>query len=274
MQVDNEELRIDERETSVPTEERITPIGLRLQHYALKDGGIVDYYPGFLSKKEADELWEICKYDATKSKEEMVVPWKQDMIVVGGRKVLEPRFTAFLGSKSGLEYTYSGKVNISAKWPSPVETAKERIEKEVVQHPLNVVLMNWYTSGNHHVSWHADNEEDLVDGAAIASLSLGETRCFQLRHRSESVLGQLQTELGTKMKQQGVSLTEKEKEMMKKEVGKDIELNKEIQVRHGDLLIMRGTLQKNWRHRVPMVKNQELGPRICFTFRRVMKDDL
>jgi len=70
-----------------------------------------------------------------------------------------------------------------------------------VKHPLNVVLMNWYGNGEHHVGWHSDSEDDLVDGAAIASLSLGETRTFQLRHRSDSEMGRVQQELCAKAKQ-------------------------------------------------------------------------
>eukprot|EP01102_Stenamoeba_stenopodia_P011493 TRINITY_DN3539_c0_g1_i3.p1 TRINITY_DN3539_c0_g1~~TRINITY_DN3539_c0_g1_i3.p1 ORF type:complete len:137 (-),score=13.59 TRINITY_DN3539_c0_g1_i3:145-555(-) len=133
--------------------------------------------------------------------------------------------------------------------------------------------MNWYADGEHHVGWHSDSEDDLVDGAAIASLSLGETRTFQLRHRSDSEMGKTQQELCAKAKQ-GVELTAEEQKICKAKVGTNPELNMQIEVHHGDLVIMRGQLQKHWRHRVPQVFDRPLGPRICFTFRQVANDRL
>lgn len=54
--------------------------------------------------------------------------------------------------------------------------------------------------GNSHVGWHSDNEEDLFPNASICDLSLGATRSLEFRHKSESELGKLQSEIRRKMK--------------------------------------------------------------------------
>jgi len=55
--------------------------------YSLKHGGIVDYYPGFLSKDDADLLWEHCKVGGLSN-----LKWNQDEITVGERSnIKEPR---------------------------------------------------------------------------------------------------------------------------------------------------------------------------------------
>jgi len=231
--------------------------------YDLLDGGRVRYFPGFLAKEQADELWELCKYLPG---EQRRIPWLQAEIVVGTRTILEPRHTAFLGEKDGLQYTYSAKRNISKSWPPLVKRIKDSIS-QIVGHDFNVALMNWYAYGGQGVSWHSDSETDLVPGATIASLSLGTTRKFQLRHKSDSEIGAEITILNNK-KNQGEDLTKEELELLKYKVGEDPNLNMELNLQHGDLLLMQGTLQKFWRHRVPLTKDV-LGPRICFTFRLV-----
>jgi alkylated DNA repair dioxygenase AlkB len=66
----------------------------------------------------------------------------------------------------------------------------------------------------------------------IASLSLGATRSFRLRHR-ERLHGPV-----------NISLTD------------------------GSLLLMAGDTQRNWQHAVPK-ETREKGPRINLTFRRI-----
>ena len=51
-----------------------------------------------------------------------------------------------------------------------------------------------------------------------------------------------------------------------------LKFNRSIILNHGDLLIMGGDIQKDWRHRVVKEKNKEVGGRICLTFRQTFKD--
>lgn len=231
----------------------------------LKDNGIIDYYHQFLSKAEADTLWEACKLGGSAG-----LLWSQGEVLLGARRVAEPRLTTFLGERDGLTYTYNAKVNTSVKWPDIVERVKQRIEQATGQ-TYNVVLMNWYQDGGHHVSWHSDSEEDLVKPSVIASLSLGATRPFQLRHKEDSKKGTDKSALYLRVRDDpNYRLSDQEKELLKYETGKDPELNKEIICNHGDLLVMRGNLQEHWRHRVPQTASPaDVGPRICFTFRSV-----
>jgi hypothetical protein len=176
----------------------------KVVRYSLKDGGLVDYYAGFLNKDDADALWETCRYrhdvhgdidvnqkpsssssspppTSTTTITEpdnkrvsavdtsiaaptptpavavavaavsIAVPWKHDSVVVGKRTVVEPRYTAFLGRETGLQYTYSQKTMTSSKWPVDVEAMKTRIEKVLSdKYRFNVVLLNWYTFHLHN----------------------------------------------------------------------------------------------------------------------------
>ena len=61
-----------------------------LEKLELRDDGVVLYQRGFLPSALADKLVELCLY-GTNEDGSRVVPWKQDMITVGDRKVQEAR---------------------------------------------------------------------------------------------------------------------------------------------------------------------------------------
>jgi alkylated DNA repair dioxygenase AlkB len=96
----------------------------------------------------------------------------------------------------------------------------------------NSVLVNLYRDGNDSVSWHSDNEEINGSEPTIASVSLGETRRFDLRH---------------------------------KESGETVRVDLE----DGSLLVMSGLSQLCWVHQIAKTKTK-VGPRINLTFRRVV----
>ncbi len=131
----------------------------------------------------------------------------------------------------------------------------------------------------------------------LATDTTKQIREFQLRHRTDSEIGQKQTELRARLKAEadqtqngegkeddtegpgkqkkkntknaGLTWTKEEQELMDHKVGKDPSMNMSLKLNHGDLLIMGGKLQEYWRHRVPMLPKDAVGPRICFTFRSV-----
>jgi len=186
--------------------------------------------------------------------------------------VFPPRLTAFLGDRDGLKYTYSQKLNVSTMWHPLVAEAKvllERVCREQLGRDVvfNVALLNLYQDGNHQVSWHSDNEIDLRDGSPIATLSLGVTRTFQLRHKSESTIGAQQSIIGQRLKA-GEVVSDEERALLPYKVGVDPEVNRTLHLGNGDLLVMAGDLQKHWRHRVPQ-ESEVTDPRIVFTFRCV-----
>eukprot|EP00761_Pharyngomonas_kirbyi_P006717 gb/GECH01006725.1/.p1 GENE.gb/GECH01006725.1/~~gb/GECH01006725.1/.p1 ORF type:complete len:252 (+),score=32.79 gb/GECH01006725.1/:1-756(+) len=238
------------------------------KHIPLLDNAYLDYYSEFLPQHKADSLFTQLSRNSPHS----TISWRQDIITVNDRNVVEPRYTALLGRENNLCYRYSGKTMYSQQWPSLIQEIQDELST-ALGFSFNVVLCNWYDSGLQHVSWHSDNEEDLVPNSSIVSLSLGSTRKFQIRHNSEAKIGSQQTEIFIKRKK-GETLSEDEKQLLEYQVGQDPDKNKAILLNHGDLLIMGGDMQKAWRHRVPQVKKETISPRICLTFRCVENTDL
>jgi len=111
-----------------------------------------------------------------------------------------------------------------------------------------------------------------VEGSIIASISLGESRDFQLRHVSTAACSRLAGELRTKANS-GIPLSPEEKVQSNYDVKYDTEHNRIWKLNHGDLFLMGGQLQKFWRHRIPKTK-EEIGPRINLTFRLIKKEFL
>lgn len=114
--------------------------------------------------------------------------------------------------------------------PFTPQLARVRLELEALTGSrFAYVLLNRYRNGRDSVAWHNDRE---VGGLApvIASLTLGATRAFDLRSKSDRA----------------------------RFVSVDLD--------HGDLIVMRGATQRNWEHRVP--KDARIaGERINLTFR-------
>jgi len=159
------------------------------------------------------------------------VKWEQRYISLYGRKVALPRLVSWYGDRGKL-YKYSGMEMRPSPWTKPLMQVKNRIEK-VCEDTFNSVLLNLYRDGSDSIAWHSDDEKELGKNPLIASVSFGETRLFKLRHKFQ----------------------------------KELKLN--LQLSHGDLLIMGGTTQSYWQHQIP--KNRESRqPRINLTFRKIL----
>lgn len=122
------------------------------------------YYPNFFKQNFFAQLQE-------------ELNWRQNEIVVFGKKYLEPRLTAWYG----LPYQYS-----SIKWPQqdfiPVlSQIKEGVEAEL-SFSFNSVLANYYRDGNDAMGWHRDNEKEM-DQRIIASVTFGGERVFKVKSR-------------------------------------------------------------------------------------------
>jgi len=188
---------------------------------ALPDGDLT-YVPEFLSTPVGDRL--LSDLSAT-------VFWTRPRVTIFGRQVDSPRLAAWYGDREST-YRYSGLVNKPLPWlPELLEI------RHCVQQYLEVrfdgVLLNFYRTGQDSMGWHSDDEKELGENPVIASVSLGASRRFLLRHRRCS----------------------------------DLPVH-EVMLDHGSLLLMQGTTQKNWRHSVPRMRNQD-SPRLNLTFRRI-----
>lgn len=184
--------------------------------------GKLDYYPTFLSTKDANLLY--AHFSAN-------IPWQKDKITVYGKTYDQPRLTS-LHSIDNKPYRYS---NINMK-PNPMTEELQRLLTKIeihTQHAFNAVLLNLYRDGKDSNGWHADNEKELGENPAIASVSFGAERFFHLKHKNQK------------------------------------ELRLKIPLTSGSLLLMEGETQTHWLHQVAKT-NKLVGPRINLTFRKII----
>lgn len=99
------------------------------------------------------------------------------LIHLHGRKVHTPRWQQAFGA----DYRYSGQVNAALPVP-PVLAPYLAWAKEALDPRLSGVLCNWYDGQRgHYIGAHRDSIANLVPGAPIVTISLGEARVFRLR---------------------------------------------------------------------------------------------
>ena len=161
------------------------------------------------------------------------IAWRQERIRVYGREYPVPRLTAWYGDP-GATYTYSGIRHEPQPWTVVLLAIKERVE-EYSGVAFNSVLLNLYRDGADSNGWHSDDEPELGPAPVIGSVSFGQPRKFQFRHR------------------------------------RDKALTRSLVLDHGSFLVMRGDTQRNWLHQVPKSKRrkQPLAARVNLTFRVV-----
>jgi alkylated DNA repair dioxygenase AlkB len=157
--------------------------------------------------------------------------WRQENIRVWAKLHLQPRLTAWHGEPD-TDYSYSG-IKLTAKpWTNTLLKIKNDISL-VTGRQFNSVLLNLYRNQNDSMGWHSDDEPTLGRDPVIASLSLGATRTFKLKHK-------------TKPEQKTLS----------------------IDLAHGSLLVMAGSTQHHWQHSIAK-QSRTIGPRINLTFRQI-----
>ncbi|WP_419494149.1 alpha-ketoglutarate-dependent dioxygenase AlkB family protein [Chryseobacterium bernardetii] len=157
------------------------------------------------------------------------IPWQHDEAVVFGKLILTKRKVAWFGEKA-FEYTYSNRTKYAKPWTPELLKLKKKCE-EVSGETYNSCLLNLYHDGSEGMAYHSDGETDLKKHGAIASLTFGAERKFLFKHK-----------------------TTKEKV--------------EIFLENGSLLIMKGTTQDHWLHRLPPT-TKVTTPRINLTFRTI-----
>lgn len=184
--------------------------------------GEVFFYESFFSPKEADQLYHLIVQNT---------PWRDDSIVLFGKKTPQPRRTAWYGDL-GKSYTYSGLKMEPLPWTDELLQIKTKIEL-FLKHPFNSVLLNLYRHQKDSMGWHRDNEKELGPNPVIASLSFGASRTFCLRHYTD------------------------------KKLKVNLELN------HGSLLLMQGQTQHFWEHALPK-RTREIPQRLNLTFRQIL----
>ncbi|MCL5245542.1 alpha-ketoglutarate-dependent dioxygenase AlkB [Cellulophaga sp. 20_2_10] len=157
------------------------------------------------------------------------IEWQHDKAIIFGKTITTKRKVAWYATKP-FTYTYSKITKTALPWTKELVALKKLVEEKTGE-TFNSCLLNLYHSGEEGMAWHSDGEKDLKENGAIGSLSFGAERKFSFKHKEN-------------------------KQRL------DINLDR------GSLLIMTGTTQKNWLHRLPPTKKVST-PRINLTFRTI-----
>jgi len=176
------------------------------------------------------------------------VDWQQSHIRIAGRVIPIPRLNAWYGDP-GADYSYPGVRLETLSWLPELVWLKNKVQ-QLSGYRFNSALVNLYRHGWDSVDWHADDEPELGIKPVVASVSLGTERRFELRPRS--LAGKAAAEKATGARSRGKILA--------------------LDLASGSLLLMAGSTQQHWQHRLPKVKTgnpEETGPRINITFRSV-----
>jgi len=158
------------------------------------------------------------------------IAWENDKANIFGKLIITRRKVAWYGDID-FEYSYSNTTKHALPWTRELIELKS-ITEQVSGEKYNSCLINLYHTGEEGMAWHSDGEKDLKKNGAIGSLSFGAERKFAFRHKET-----------------------------KETVGLILE--------HGSLLVMKGSTQSNWLHRLPPTKRVHL-PRVNLTFRTIV----
>ena len=157
------------------------------------------------------------------------IAWKNDEAVIFGKHIITKRKVAWYGDRN-FNYTYSNTTKQALSWTKELLELKDMVEEKTGE-MFNSCLLNLYHNGDEGMAWHSDAEKDLKKNGAIASFSFGAERKFAFKHKQTKEV---------------VSLV----------------------LEHGSLLVMKGTTQSNWLHRLPPTK-LVTKPRVNLTFRMI-----
>lgn len=202
------------------------------------DCGSILYIPNFLPAAHADTLLSQTLHAKS---------WARTPITFFGHQVLQPRDTAFFGTKL---YSYSDERRVPTAWHQdpPASTALHQlahaIERRLGLPPdwFNVILANKYHHGQDFMGWHSDNEKSLGPEPVIASVSVGASRRFLVRRKRAA---------------HDTSPPDKIEYLLD----------------HGSLLVMSGKMQNLYQHSLPKVARSKCDSvRLNFTFRRVLDE--
>jgi len=191
------------------------------QRLDLPDSDIY-YYKNFIKKSIANAYFKLFmeQFD-----------WQQHNIKIFGKTLPQPRLTA-LYAEDEVSYTYSNLTLFPKNFTPELREVKNELKQYTPVH-FTHCLANLYRDGMDSMGLHADAEKELGKDPVIASVSLGATRKFILKHKQDKAQ------------------------------------KHEITLEHGSLLLMQGSTQHFWKHELPKTK-LVTGPRINLTFRKII----
>jgi len=172
-------------------------------------------------------------------------PWSDPSVTL--RSI--PRLVCWFTSEGcSCEYKYSGVISKAVSSPRWLGEIAKVVMKvlgfDKTLQPPTCCNINLYRNGSDCVGWHADDESlfgGLKGNSIIMSLSLGQTRSFQIRLKNHG----------------GVNPNPVLTTVLE----------------HGDIITMEGYFQRFYEHRLPPEPNNE-QPRINLTFRWLVKHNV
>ena len=159
------------------------------------------------------------------------IEWENDQAFIFGKHIITKRKVAWYADQN-YDYTYSNVTKRALKWTPSLLKIKAKVE-QTTGLTFNSCLLNLYHNGSEGMAWHSDDEKALGVNTNIASVSFGAERKFCFKHKNT-------------------------KEKI------------DVFLSHGSLLVMQGTTQTHWLHRLPPTKKVQ-SPRINLTFRTIKK---
>tara|TARA_B100000683_G_scaffold277164_1_gene334161 strand:+ start:7243 stop:7875 length:633 start_codon:yes stop_codon:yes gene_type:complete len=180
----------------------------------------IKYVENFLNEAEIEEY--------TNWINENVV-WTQVQYPKYDKIIKTPRLTTCYGFHEDKYPSNYGNYKIH-KIPEKLMELKNKVENYLGE-SFNYILMSYYRDGNDSISYHSDDERFLGKNPTIASISMGQTRRFLLKHKET-----------------------------KERISYDLV--------SGSLAVMGGNTQTDWMHSIPKTK-KIVEPRINITFRNM-----
>ena len=199
---------------------KLTNFSFDFKNLLPKDGFLY-YLPEIFNAEESAILFETIRTETS---------WNQQSIKIYGRKVMQPRLTSWVADPE-INIRYSGITMEPNPWTESLLKIK-KISEEKTNQDFNGVLLNYYRDGQDTMGWHSDDEKELGENPIIVSISFGETRDFQIKHKEQ----------------------------------KTLKLN--LALEKGSMLIMGGKSQSCWSHAVPR-RTRVKDARINLTFRHM-----
>lgn len=193
-----------------------------MNNLLLKDGTV--YYYGKIFTEEQSEIYYVKLLNE--------INWQHDVVKIFGKEIITKRKVAFLGDE-GISYKYSGKTKVAENWLKFILEIKSTVE-QISGEKFNACLLNYYHNGSEAMSWHSDNEKEILKHSAIASISFGAERKFGFKH----------------------NFTKEEISLM---------------LENGSLLIMKDKTQIYWKHKL-YTNAKIIEPRINLTFRTIVNN--
>jgi alkylated DNA repair dioxygenase AlkB len=212
-----------------------SPLCDDLERRILEEGAIIDSFKLPLDVRPSAEdmraLWALR-------------PATRSQIKIMGKTIEVPRFDQAYGSKgyrfSGVDHPPRPMPEILARYLAYAnKVMRDVLDADYGGRDFNMCFTNWYSDGTQYIGFHSDDESQLYKNhkseTLVFSISFGQKRVFVVKPKNkESREGAMRFELDD-----------------------------------GDVLVMGGLCQKNYKHGLPAVtsKKQVIAGRINLTFR-------